>query len=227
MRRGELVKLRWSEVDFGTGTIRILAGTSKSKRQRDVPMAPELRARLMALWVASARDLDAPVFANRDGRPWLWNPGKRFARCVEAALVGEARHDDSGWAIVYDDGEGERRERLNGVRGWRAAKAALWERRGKRAEGVSLHTLRHTFATDLLLNGVNPKVVSDLLGHSGIQVTLDVYGHVFPRNREEAISALSYGRGRAASDAEAWHTRGTSQNGQTQLTSTSRLRRAT
>jgi integrase len=43
----------------------------------------------------------------------------------------------------------------------------------------------------MLTNGVPLKVVSDVLGHSGIAITADVYGHVSPDVSREALTALS------------------------------------
>ena len=213
VRRGELVKLRWPQVDFGTDTIRIRPETTKSKRQRDVPIVPELRARLLEMR-RKASDPEGYVFTNQDGGPWVNNLARRFARCVELALVGEVVHDGGQWLAVYHEEGREVREPMSGVSGWKAAKVELRRRRGHMAEGVSIHTLRHTFATQLLLNGVNPKVVSDLLGHSSIQITLDIYGHVFPRNKQEAVAKLPFGQGE---NEEKGHAEGTGQKGAPQL----------
>lgn len=54
----------------------------------------------------------------------------------------------------------------------------------------TVHTLKHTFATRLLEKGANAKVVSDILGHSSIQVTLDIYSHVMPNMKRDVISLL-------------------------------------
>ncbi len=56
---------------------------------------------------------------------------------------------------------------------------------------VGLHTLRHTAATVMLLNGVPLKVVSDILGHSSITITADIYGHVTPEAARDALARLS------------------------------------
>jgi integrase len=48
------------------------------------------------------------------------------------------------------------------------------------------HDLRHTAATILLLRGVNVKLVSEMLGHSDITMTLRVYGHLLPHTHEQA-----------------------------------------
>jgi len=45
---------------------------------------------------------------------------------------------------------------------------------------VRFHDLRHTRATLLLTKGVHPKIVSEMLGHSSIAITLDTYSHVMP-----------------------------------------------
>jgi len=55
---------------------------------------------------------------------------------------------------------------------------------------VRFHDLRHTCATLLLGRNVNPKVVSEMLGHSSIAITLDTYSHVLPNMQSEAAKAL-------------------------------------
>jgi integrase len=51
---------------------------------------------------------------------------------------------------------------------------------------VRFHDLRHTCATILLTKGVHPKIVSEMLGHSSIAITLDTYSHVIPGLGEAA-----------------------------------------
>ena len=51
---------------------------------------------------------------------------------------------------------------------------------------IRFHDLRHTHATLLLQAGVNPKVVSERLGHSSVAFTLDTYAHVMPGMQPEA-----------------------------------------
>ena len=55
---------------------------------------------------------------------------------------------------------------------------------------MRVHDLRHTGATLLLAAGVNVKIVSDMLGHSSIKMTLDTYGHAVPGLEEAAASQL-------------------------------------
>ena len=69
------------------------------------------------------------------------------------------------------------------VRNRRAATA--WTRAGLRP--IGRHDLRHSFASILIAAHVNVKAISTYMGHSSIQVTLDLYGHLLPGNEDEAI----------------------------------------
>ena len=52
---------------------------------------------------------------------------------------------------------------------------------------MRFHDLRHTTATLLLSMGTHPKIVQELLGHSNIMVTLEIYSHILPPLQEEAM----------------------------------------
>jgi site-specific recombinase XerD len=54
-------------------------------------------------------------------------------------------------------------------------------------EGIGIHTLRHSAAVDWLENGVHIKAVADLLGHSSVAITGDVYGHTSSPTARAAI----------------------------------------
>lgn len=62
--------------------------------------------------------------------------------------------------------------------------------RASLSRSLRFHDLRHTAATFLLLKGVNPKVVQEILGHSNVTITLDTYSHVLPDMQEKAVSAM-------------------------------------
>jgi integrase len=55
---------------------------------------------------------------------------------------------------------------------------------------IRFHDLRHTCATLMLARGVDAKTVSDLLGHATIAITLNIYGHVLPNMRERAADIM-------------------------------------
>ncbi|MFO0806702.1 MAG: tyrosine-type recombinase/integrase [Gemmataceae bacterium] len=55
---------------------------------------------------------------------------------------------------------------------------------------MGAYALRHTCATLLLAGGVNPKIVSERLGHSSVTITLDTYSHVLPGMQSAAVDVL-------------------------------------
>lgn len=166
MRRGEVLGLRWSDIDLVRRTItisraavvvshKLVDSQPKTKRsRRTLPIdarteklvrrhrSRQLEERLMSGVPAGEDDL---LFTWPDGRPihptWL---SKKFRKV--------------------------------------SAEAGL--------PPIRLHDLRHSFATAALASGVQPTVVSDLLGHSTVAFTLDTYGHAIPGAHEAALSQV-------------------------------------
>ena len=60
----------------------------------------------------------------------------------------------------------------------------------KLPDSITVHALRHSFATRLLEKGVNPKIVSALLGHASVHITLDTYSHAMPEVKNDAVGLL-------------------------------------
>ncbi|MFL5835069.1 MAG: tyrosine-type recombinase/integrase [Solirubrobacteraceae bacterium] len=56
---------------------------------------------------------------------------------------------------------------------------------------MTLHGLRHTWASLALQAGINPKVVSERLGHTTVSFTLDTYSHVMPGMQEDAAARVA------------------------------------
>jgi integrase len=52
---------------------------------------------------------------------------------------------------------------------------------------IRFHDLRHSAATFLLSLGVHPKVVQEMLGHTQISMTMDIYAHVLPGMQQDAV----------------------------------------
>ena len=65
---------------------------------------------------------------------------------------------------------------------------AVLKRAGLKNAG--LHSLRHTFASILFAKGVPVKIVSEILGHNSVQVTIDIYIHVIPDDKAKAMQLL-------------------------------------
>ena len=68
----------------------------------------------------------------------------------------------------------------------------IWKRILKKAgfRNMRLHDIRHTFASLLLSNGESPVYVKEQLGHSSIQITVDIYGHLIPSSNRGAVNQL-------------------------------------
>src|SRR3972149_4450697 len=83
------------------------------------------------------------------------------------------------------------RGRCTRGRGGSALRGA-WRRLAKAAglERLRFHDLRHAHASLLLQQGVHPKIVSERLGHSGVNITLDTYSHVLPGLQAEPAARL-------------------------------------
>jgi integrase len=55
---------------------------------------------------------------------------------------------------------------------------------------LGLHDLRHGYATFILAAGVPSRAIMEVLGHSGVSVTMNTYAHVLPALRQEAADAI-------------------------------------
>ena len=56
---------------------------------------------------------------------------------------------------------------------------------------IRFHDLRHTAVTLLLGGGINPKVISEMLGHSSVAITVGLFGHVLPHMQRQAADTVS------------------------------------
>ncbi len=80
------------------------------------------------------------------------------------------------------------RPRPSGSRKLRALKTAA---KAAEVDGVGVHTLRHSAAVGWLESGVHIKAVADLLGHSSISITGDIYGHTSDVTARAAVDGWS------------------------------------
>jgi integrase len=165
MRLGELLGLRWHAVSDFDLEVRVALVRSGGAWSLSAPKTPKSRRRIA---------LSASAIAALK---------RQRSRQAEARLrAGQAWTD---YDLVFTDDFGEP---LTGSR--------ITERRLRplvRREGlppIRFHDLRHTAATLMLNAGVNPKVVSEMLGHTSVAITLDRYSHVIPTLQEDAVRRL-------------------------------------
>ena len=157
LRRGELLALRWRNMDLDDGTLTVVETayrlgngeyrikepkTQQSRRTVTLPsslveLLKVYRAdqELLRIQLGVSLDADDFAFIRPDGSPI--NPNAvtlAFRRIIKRAGL----------------------------------------------KSIRIHDLRHTHATLMLKAGIHPKVVSERLGHANIGITLDIYSHVLP-----------------------------------------------
>lgn len=175
LRLGELLGLRWSDIDLDARSLTVRRALSRAEGGGFAFGDPKT--------ARSRRTVMLPAVAVDGLR-------RQRVRQAEAKLAaGTAWQDRDG--LVFTDDVG-RWIHPNGVsHAWRATADRL-------GFTVRLHDLRHTAATLMLAAGVPLKVVSETLGHSSIAITADVYAHVTPDLRREAADAMDRALGGAS-----------------------------
>jgi integrase len=167
MRQGEILGLGWEDTDLDEGTVRVRRTLTLA---RGGPRLAEPKTR------GSRRQIRLTVRAVEAlGRHWE-------RQGAERAAAGD-NWNDQGLVFTTTIGTPIRRAKLH-----RESWKPLLRRAGVR--DVRFHDLRHTCATLLLTKGVHPKIVSEMLGHSSVSITLDVYSHVIPGLGDAAALAM-------------------------------------
>ena len=182
MRVGELVTLRVKDIDFDAGTITVRAGKGDKDRVTFLSkrLVPELRQHLEQVRALHQRDLaagagDAPLPGGLDRK--YPNAGREW-----------------GWQFAFPSGRIEVDDR-DVLRRWHVATASVQKamKRAVRQSGIakpaSVHSLRHGFATSLLMKGADIRRVQDLLGHRSVETTM-IYTHLLQSMAPDLASPL-------------------------------------
>ena len=180
LRIGELTSLTWKDIDFEneslsvTGTLKYFKDTGFYKDtpksdsgNRTVPLLPSICKMLKHVRREQNKE--------RLSAGSKWKPVKGLEHLVFTTKTGEPLKKRT---IAYDIDHITDEINEN-------------EKDTPHFEKFSPHTLRHTFATRALENGIPPKVVQDILGHSSITMTLDLYTHVLPKTKSTEILKIA------------------------------------
>jgi len=167
MRQGELLALKWDDVDLERGVLRVrrtlthanksfVLGEPKTKNSRRTIRLTT--GAVNALRMHLSRQLEEIEYMGS-----LYQPGGLIFATETGTIINPSNLRN------------------------RSFKPLL---KGAGLPPIRFHDLRHTCATLLLSNDVNAKVVSEMLGHSSIRITLDIYSHLMPDMQEKAAKAL-------------------------------------
>jgi integrase len=166
MRRGEILGLRWQDVDLKAGTATIVQSLEQTREGLRFK-SPKTDTSRRAITLPS---ITAEILRRH-----------KTEQAKQKLALGPAYHDNS-LVCARPDGQPVPPDTLS-------TNFATLIRR-KKFPHVRFHDLRHSHATQLLKHGVHPKVVSERLGHSKIGITLDTYSHVMPGMQEEAAQKM-------------------------------------
>ncbi|MCC6619214.1 MAG: site-specific integrase [Chloroflexi bacterium] len=176
LRRGELLGLSWDDIDWTVGTLTVRRSLARAWGRGYELSAPKTNRSRRTIHLAdpaieALRREERAQDAARDaaGSPWQNTDRLVFTDAIGRPLSPDAVH------VAYH---------------------ALRDAAG--LPSVPFHGLRHSTATALLSAGVPLRVVSDLLGHSGIAITADYYAHVEQDLRRDAADAMNRALGGAS-----------------------------
>ncbi|OFV90135.1 MAG: hypothetical protein A3G76_12560 [Acidobacteria bacterium RIFCSPLOWO2_12_FULL_65_11] len=214
LRRGEMLGLQWTDVDLDGATLQVRRALQrfggdaaarrpllKEQRQlRESLAEPELSAgerataekRLTEIGVArhaiktslhlvepksarSRRTINLPAVAVKALR------AHRVSQ-LEARLAAGSRWRDGGFVFTSSIGTPIEPRRIS-----KEFRALLMT---AELPTIRLHDLRHSCATLLLAQGVSPRVVMEILGHSQVSLTLNTYSHVLPALQQDAARKM-------------------------------------
>lgn len=166
LRRGEILGLKWADVDWTQATIRIQRAVEETKTGVTMK-APKSRQ--------SRRMVALPSIT------------------VEALRVHRAKQDEYREKLGPDYAEQDLICSVEDGSLWKpaaftSAYRALIARR--KLTGPNFHALRHSHASQMIAGGVDMKTVSSRLGHSRTAFTLDTYTHLLPGQDQEAARRL-------------------------------------
>lgn len=166
VRPGELIALRWADVDFEQGHATIARTLTRNERRQFV-IGTDTKTH-------ETRTVAVPASTLAALKVWR-------TRQIELRLASSFWLDDD---LVFTATYGYHMD----PRTWARTHRQMCDRAG--VPRISLHGTRHSLATLMMAANTHPKVVSEILGHKSITTTLDIYGHVGIDLQKDAVTAL-------------------------------------
>lgn len=217
LRRGEILALKWTDVDLEAATVHVkgaiqrfggdpaarrpllserkrlkkalvdaqAGGSSVEAQTQILQQLRKLREALTA--VKTSLQVVEPKSTRSHRKIALPNVAVTALRAHRVRQLERRLAAGSAWTeqgFVFTTGIGTPIEPRRVTRDF---KVLL---KGAGLPAIRLHDLRHSCATLLLAEGVNPRVVMETLGHSQISLTLNTYSHVLPAVRRDAAQRM-------------------------------------
>ena len=177
LRRGELLALTWNDIDLNQHIIKVnkslskvyLIGADGSKERKQIIQVPKTKN--------SIREVPFPCSLETIFKDIKLKQKKAKLKCGISYNVSD---------YIFTTSSGSLIDVTNLSHAWdRILKTAQLPHK-------KFHALRHTFATKLFENNIPLKTVSELLGHSSIDITANTYTHVIPKEKSNAVEKLNY-----------------------------------
>jgi integrase len=169
MRMGEVLGLRWSDIDFDGKKIFVRQTLSKIDEDNEYGFVAEGKTASALRVICISDSLVSGLKAHKE-------LVKR-----EKTVLQQAYHD---YDLVVCTKNGNWVHPNNFRRAFKATVDQL------NVSKIRLHDLRHTHATFLLENKVNPKIIQERLGHKNVNITLNTYSHALPSMQLEAAGTF-------------------------------------
>jgi len=166
LRQGEALGLRWQEVNLDLGYLRVSKQLQRFDGKSQLVEPKTARSRRT---IAMPKSIVAALKDHRE------------RQLAEKGLAG-TRWEENGLVFTTPLGRPVDATRVSKEFHDHLKRAGLPQRR--------FHDLRHSCATLLLVQGVSPRVVMDVLGHSQIAMTMNTYSHVIPELRRQAADRM-------------------------------------
>ena len=167
LRQGEALGLRWQDVDLDVGCIRV---NRQLQRVDGELQLVELKTKSSRRTLVMPASIVAGLHEHR-------------SRQSEERESAKATWQDFDLVFTAPNGRPLEGTTVSRQFHLHLHRAGLAQRR--------FHDLRHSCATLLLVQGVSPRVVMEVLGHSEIAITMDTYSHVIPELRRDAAERMN------------------------------------
>ena len=176
LRRGEISAIRWSDIELDKEIMHIRRGEVAKYKNKGTLMKSEKNKATKNNYT---RDILLP-------KPLVDLLKKeKVQQKLQRVKVGIG-YEKNDYICIRNDGNRISLQQLS-VLAKRQIKV-LTETKGY--PDINLHGLRHSAATYMLNEGISMDVVRDILGHSSISVTVDLYGHILNEQRKKAAGIM-------------------------------------